>query len=527
VPVHLVFTYDGTNGVLYVNAQAQASGPLNDYINNTVAPLTIGKRSDNAAPWNGVVDEVAFYNHALTEAQISNHWTYIWTPANITGQPVGVTTNEWSTIALAVAATGIPNTYQWQKDSADLTAFNNADGTPHYPNGVNGLTLTISQVHPADAGQYRLVISNPLGGANSANANVVINPDVTKPVVTSVTALPTPNPAGGTNPYAIKVAFSELVDPGSGGTAGNYTVNGGVTVSTVTLSANNRFAYLATSGLVPGQKYTVNINGVQDQAQTPNTILPVAINTWAPVLTQGLDWDFYPGINNGIANLTSSPFYPIAPYTNVNFTTFDSTPFTGGDLNNRPGFTGGLGETYGCSLSGWLTPTVTANYYFFLASDDASELFLSSDASPANEVSIAVESGCCHGFQEPGNPTTSAAIPLTAGVSYFIRALHTEGAGGDFVRVAWKPENDPTFATNLVPISGSVLKAYAQVPPPVFNTPTYNPGTGQLTVSWSGVGTLQQSANLVSWTPVPGNPPSPYVVNIVGTQYLFYRVVRE
>ena len=123
--------------------------------------------------------------------------------------------------------------------------------------GVNALNLVISQAHPADSGVYRLVVSNPVGGDTSADANVVINPDTTKP-----------------NPYVVKVTFSEIVDPGSSTVTGNYTVSGGATVSGVTLSANNLSAYVATTGLVPGQKYTVNISGVSDQAQTPNVMLP-------------------------------------------------------------------------------------------------------------------------------------------------------------------------------------------------------------------------------------------------------------
>ena len=122
---------------------------------------------------------------------------------------------------------------------------------------------------------------------------------------------------------------------------------------------------------------------------------------------------------------------------------------------------------------------------------------------------------------------TSAAIPLTAGVSYFIRALQVEGGGGDFVKVAWKMEGDPTAAASLQPISGSVLSAYGQLPAPQFSAPQFNSGTGQLTIAWTGAGTLEQSDNLVTWTPVPGNPTSPFVVNVGSAPMFFYRVVRQ
>lgn len=73
VPVHLVFTFDGAKGSLYVNGALEASADIEVFERNPVAPFTIAKRSDGAAAWNGAVDEVAFYNSALTDAQVKQH----------------------------------------------------------------------------------------------------------------------------------------------------------------------------------------------------------------------------------------------------------------------------------------------------------------------------------------------------------------------------------------------------------------------------------------------------------------------
>jgi len=321
------------------------------------------------------------------------------------------------------------------------------------------------------------------------------------------------------------VQFTKRVDPVTAGILGNYVFSGGVTPSSITMSADNMTAYLGTPGFAAGQKYSVTVTGVLDQSQTPNSSDTTPAFGWAPVLTQGvMEWDFYTAISGGVDGLLGNPIYPNAPYTNLNTTVFDSTQITGGDLNNNAYF-GALGDNYGCNLSGWITPTVTTNYYFFIASDDASRLYLSVDATPQAAVQIAEEAGCCHGFQEPGNPTVSAAIPLTAGVSYYISALQTEGGGGDYVKVAWKMQGDPTASTNLTAISSAYLKAYAPLPAPKFST-TVVVG-GQVKITWTGGGTLLESTDMASWTAVPGNPVSPYSVSVNAASKKFYRVVRQ
>src|ERR1019366_3953532 len=110
----------------------------------------------------------------------------------------------------------------------------------------------------------------------------------------------------------------------------------------------------------------------------------------------------------------------------------------------------------------------------------------------------ASESGCCHGFLEPDDPinggqTTPTPITLKAGTAYFIRALHTEGGGGDYVKVAWRLSTDNTPATNLTDIASQYLYTF-RLSAPVFNPPVFS--NGQLTISWTGTGTLLGSTNV-------------------------------
>jgi hypothetical protein len=68
----------------------------------------------------------------------------------------------------------------------------------------------------------------------------------------------------------------------------------------------------------------------------------------------------------------------------------------------------------------------------------------------------------------------------------------------------------------------SATAGSALVPPPKFNKPTFS--AGQITLTWTGGGTLLESTNLVNWTLVPGNPSSPYTVPVSLAGKKFFRV---
>ncbi|MBM4031740.1 MAG: PKD domain-containing protein, partial [Planctomycetes bacterium] len=71
---------------------------------------------------------------------------------------------------------------------------------------------------------------------------------------------------------SVDVEFSEALDPATAQTAGNYTIDQGIAVSTATLQTDKKTVRLATSAHTPGQTYTLTVSNVKDEAG--NTIVP-------------------------------------------------------------------------------------------------------------------------------------------------------------------------------------------------------------------------------------------------------------
>jgi hypothetical protein len=183
-------------------------------------------------------------------------------------------------------------------------------------------------------------------------------------------------------------------------------------------------------------------------------------------------------------------------------------------------------DRYGAHFYGWITPATSGNYTFFIRSDDGSELWLSNNDDPAGVQLIAFELGCCQVFLEPADPMpnqTSAPQALVAGQRYYIEAFLKEDGGGDFLQVAWRMGDTPAAST-LTPIAGTFLSAFA--PAAAAQLTATVGAAGRVNITWTGTGRLQESADLNTWTDVPGNPSSGYEVVTSTAAHKFYRVAQ-
>jgi uncharacterized surface protein with fasciclin (FAS1) repeats len=206
-----------------------------------------------------------------------------------------------------------------------------------------------------------------------------------------------------------------------------------------------------------------------------------------------------------VANLTgSAQFRENRPAVNEIVPVFEINPW------NR-------GDNYGSEFLGYFVPKTTDYYTFYLSSDDASQLWLSTDASPVNASIIASQSGWSGrlawttGIDAAARK--SAEIQLEAGQEYFIRTLHKEGTGGDNLEVAVRTRSNPAiadgdpamsaelrpydgFAVNPLPVGGTVLQTRSWT----FSGGYVAGPSGAITYQWFKDGEEIEGATQPSYT---------------------------
>ncbi len=71
---HVVATWDGSVGRIYVNGALGATSGATNFVQNPDAAFSVGVRSDGGFPWSGAADEVAYYTNVLTADDIKAHY---------------------------------------------------------------------------------------------------------------------------------------------------------------------------------------------------------------------------------------------------------------------------------------------------------------------------------------------------------------------------------------------------------------------------------------------------------------------
>ncbi len=149
-----------------------------------------------------------------------------------------------------------------------------------------------------------------------------------------------------------------------------------------------------------------------------------------------------------VADLTSNANYP-------------DNPTGQAEITNMEGPTN-FADAYGSRIIGYVHPSVTGSYTFWVAGDDSSELWMSTSDNPANAVKIAYNTQYVNSRNwDQYASQQSTPRSLVGGQKYFIMALQKEGGGNDNISVAWE---GPGIVRQV--IAGGFLSPYVVAPPP-------------------------------------------------------------
>ena len=164
-------------------------------------------------------------------------------------------------------------------------------------------------------------------------------------------------------------------------------------------------------------------------------------------------------------------------------------------------------------LTGLITAPTTGAYTFWIASDDASRLYVSTDATAANKVQRAnLASATTFQNWTANSSQQSISLNLTAGQSYYVEVQHQESGGSDHVSVAWQgpgfsrtpiltpiPDNAPRYVRFAVD-SSTCLETDASAPTlmAVLDRPA---GAAAVTVNYTTSGNAISGAD---YTLAPG-----------------------
>ena len=126
-----------------------------------------------------------------------------------------------------------------------------------------------------------------------------------------------------------------------------------------------------------------------------------------------------------VGALTSNSQYPFSP---------DVTDILSSTLEAPTN----IGDNYGQRLQTLIVPPVTCDWNLYIASDDNSQLYLSSNDDPSNKALVASVGDWTFPREWKKFASQKGTVSLVAGHEYYLEAIHKEGGGGDNLAVGWE-----------------------------------------------------------------------------------------
>jgi hypothetical protein len=416
------------------------------------------------------------------------------TPVTITDptKPADQTVVEGGSVTFTVVAAGsAPLSYEW---------FKGANPIPD----ATSTNYIIPSVRMSDAGDYRVIVSNPLpSSATTRTARLTVTADQTGPSIMNVIA----------SVNRVVITFSEPVDETSAGQTINYSIGGGLAVTAAARSAGNPAEVtLTTSAQTFGVLHCVTVSGVRDLFNNliqTNTSVPFV----STILIDGSfdDWAAVPlAYEDGVDQPTASDYERIYVTNDAHHIFIRVTLHAPSDLgifyNNI--FVDGDNASTGYSFRIGSEMLIQGGDGYQQKNGDFNE-------GGIDRLDWAIQ---------PGGVGTDFELRISRGAAYASDGLPVFTAPA--IGLVFDAENTSYQTVDTAPDTGGLLYTF-------FDAPSTTLGPlgierdpfGDLSVNWSGPGLLQFRPSLTSgqWQTV-WDLPGPYSIG-PATGQGFYRLI--
>ena len=154
------------------------------------------------------------------------------------------------------------NNFPSLNNAGDSIIISNASTTviheTAYTSSSSGISSELINPNGPDYSENNYGLSTDANGGTPGEQNSIFDdtPDTTPPAISSISVI---------SSTELDVSFDELLEETSAETTANYSIDGGITVSTATRDASdNQLVHLTVSALPSGETRTLTVNGVED-----------------------------------------------------------------------------------------------------------------------------------------------------------------------------------------------------------------------------------------------------------------------